>query len=261
MEGVPLDSVIYDIILPQSSLIEETPLSLDVNKIQFEDCELTPLASSTPNPKRKPTWSELEQNILLEEVTKNEKTLFGKFKGPGRGKREREEAWENVARAVNEVGICLRTGKEASKQYANLKTRAKDKLSQMKRPKTGGGPKPPSPTPVEQAMLNTLEGRPSMQGLDSGFDSGDMEVDCSSGESASNSTTSATCISSTQNSCAAKSQKGPEKKTKSLIELQKDLLMTEKKKMEMEMEVLKLKKEKLVEEMELLRIQKERLLN
>lgn len=42
----------------------------------------------------------------------------------------------------------------------------------MKRPKTGGGPKPASPTPVEQAVLESLEGRPSLQGLENGFDSG-----------------------------------------------------------------------------------------
>ncbi|XP_061186983.1 uncharacterized protein LOC133195127 [Saccostrea echinata] len=152
--------VLYDIIVENPSKINETI---------FEAVE-TPLAASTP--KRKPSWSDLEQSVLIEFVSKNEQKLFGKFKGPGRGKVEREAAWEDVARAVNDRYIYFRTGKEASKQYANLKARAKDKLSQIKRPKTGGGPKPPSPTPVEQAMLDTLEGRPSLQGLDSGFDSG-----------------------------------------------------------------------------------------
>jgi hypothetical protein len=42
----------------------------------------------------------------------------------------------------------------------------------MKRPKTGGGPKPTSPTPVEQQVLDSLEGRPSLKGLDLGFDTG-----------------------------------------------------------------------------------------
>ncbi|XP_061167537.1 uncharacterized protein LOC133176430 [Saccostrea echinata] len=156
--------VLYDIIVENPSKINETI---------FEAVE-TPLAASTP--KRKPSWSDLEQSVLIEFVSKNEQKLFGKFKGPGRGKVEREAAWEDVARAVNEFNMYLLSDrKEASKQYANLKARAKDKLSQIERPKTGGGPKPPSSTPVEQAILDTLEGRPSLQGLDSGFDSGELE--------------------------------------------------------------------------------------
>ena len=39
---------------------------------------------------------------------------------------------------------------------------------------TGGGPKPPSPTPLEQTLLtqSSLEGGPSLQGLSEGFDTG-----------------------------------------------------------------------------------------
>ncbi|XP_078323739.1 uncharacterized protein LOC144622532, partial [Crassostrea virginica] len=59
---------------------------------------------------------------------------------------------------------------EAQKQYSNLKQRAKGKLSELKRPKTGGGPKPPSPSPVEQCILDNLEGRPSLEGIVGGID-------------------------------------------------------------------------------------------
>lgn len=44
-----------------------------------------PLVSSYP--KRRSTWTDLEQSVLLEEVTKKEKLLFGTFKGCGRGKK------------------------------------------------------------------------------------------------------------------------------------------------------------------------------
>lgn len=47
---------------------------------------------------------------------------------------------------------------------------AKGKLSELKRPKTGGGPKPPSPSPVEQYILDNLEGRPSLEGIVGGID-------------------------------------------------------------------------------------------
>lgn len=64
----------------------------------------------------------------------------------------------------------LRTSGEAAKQYSNLKQRAKGKLSESKRPKTGGGPKPPSPTPIELSILEQLEGRPSLEGICGGID-------------------------------------------------------------------------------------------
>nr|XP_022311397.1 uncharacterized protein LOC111116703 isoform X1 [Crassostrea virginica]XP_022311398.1 uncharacterized protein LOC111116703 isoform X1 [Crassostrea virginica] len=64
----------------------------------------------------------------------------------------------------------MRTSTEAQKQYSNLKQRAKGKLSELKRPKTGGGPKPPSPSPVEQCILDNLEGRPSLEGIVGGID-------------------------------------------------------------------------------------------
>ncbi|XP_062608771.1 uncharacterized protein LOC134270544 [Saccostrea cucullata] len=242
MEGM---DVLYDIIIENPSKISETI---------FEPIE-TPLASSTP--KRKPAWSDLEQGVLIDCVAKNEQKLFGKFKGPGRGKAEREAAWEDVARAVNEVGIYLRTGKEASKQYANLKTRAKDKLSQTKRPKTGGGPKPPSPTPVEQALLDTLEGRPSMQGLSSGFDSGELETDRD--QLVASTSTCSELSSDTSTSVPPPCSNKENKKEQSLINLQKDLLKTEKRKLELEMELMRLKKTKISEEVEVLGLEKEKL--
>lgn len=41
----------------------------------------------------------------------------------------------------------------------------KGKLSEIKRPKTGGGPKLLSPSASEKAMLKNLEGRSSLDGL------------------------------------------------------------------------------------------------
>lgn len=83
--------ILYDMLMPNVSTAdtEETVCTIS-----------PPLVSSTP--KRKPTWTDLEQSVLLEEVTKKEKSLFGKFKGCGRGKKERETAWEDVAKAVSQ---------------------------------------------------------------------------------------------------------------------------------------------------------------
>lgn len=53
--------------------------------------------------------------------------------------------------------------------------------------------------------------------------------------------------------------KSASKKSPSLLELQKDLLRTEKRKLELEMEVLAVKKGKLEEEIGVLKLQKEKL--
>lgn len=76
------------------------PVSTEVSLISEPFITAAPLETSTP--KRKPAWSNLEQNVLIEAVSKYEQKLFGKFKGSGRGKPEREAAWEEVARTVNE---------------------------------------------------------------------------------------------------------------------------------------------------------------
>ncbi|XP_062605037.1 uncharacterized protein LOC134266837 [Saccostrea cucullata] len=44
----------------------------------------------------------------------------------------------------------------------------------MKRPKTGGGPKPPSPSPAEKSILDNLDGRPSLEGIPGGIDTSDL---------------------------------------------------------------------------------------
>ncbi|XP_056008434.1 centrosomal protein of 290 kDa-like [Ostrea edulis] len=46
----------------------------------------------------------------------------------------------------------------------------------MKRPKTGGGPKPSSPSPAEKAILDNLGGggRPSLEGICGGIDTANL---------------------------------------------------------------------------------------
>ena len=47
---------------------------------------------------------------------------------------------------------------------------AKEKWSEIKGPKTGGGMKPPFPSASEQLVLDLYEGRPSMCSLPGGND-------------------------------------------------------------------------------------------
>ena len=47
---------------------------------------------------------------------------------------------------------------------------AKEKSDAIRRKKTGGGPKPPSPSPPEMEVLHPMEVMPTMYGLTSGHD-------------------------------------------------------------------------------------------
>uniref|UniRef100_K1RHL7 Uncharacterized protein n=1 Tax=Magallana gigas TaxID=29159 RepID=K1RHL7_MAGGI len=120
--------------------------------------------------------------------TPHSSKIYNSISGAGGGKIAKDVAWREVAQTVNGSsgsGI-LRTSGEAAKQYSNLKQRAKGKLSEAKRPKTGGGPKPPSPTPVELSILEQLEGRPSLEGICGGIDTADpVETQPSTSSSAS----------------------------------------------------------------------------
>ncbi|XP_062595385.1 myb/SANT-like DNA-binding domain-containing protein 4 [Saccostrea cucullata] len=122
---------------------------------------------------RRPNWTEKEKIVLVEAVRQREDRLFGKMKGPGGVKnvKIKEGAWEEVAGAVNaNSDTTQRTVDEIKKQYANIKQRAKEKSDAIRRPVTGGGPKPPSPTPVEAELLSHLEDRPTLCGLSTGHD-------------------------------------------------------------------------------------------
>ena len=47
---------------------------------------------------------------------------------------------------------------------------AKEKSDAIRRPKTGDGPKPPSPSLPELEVLHNMEDRPTLYGLTSGHD-------------------------------------------------------------------------------------------
>ncbi|XP_050419538.2 myb/SANT-like DNA-binding domain-containing protein 4 [Patella vulgata] len=129
--------------------------------------------------KRAANWSNAEEMVLIEECTKREETLFGKIKGCGAlGKisKLKENGWQEVVDALNSQFITKkREIVEVKKKYHNIKQRSKEKLDQMKRPKTGGGPNP-SYTDAEDLLLNTMEGRPQIEGLSFGIDTDDLQI-------------------------------------------------------------------------------------
>ncbi|XP_056012119.1 uncharacterized protein LOC125661742 [Ostrea edulis] len=129
------------------------------------------ISKSSESSNHEPYWSQLEKEILHEEVISRIEIIEGKFKGSQSGKYEKENAWQAVTATVNAKGACKkRTIKQAKKQWSNMKQRAKKINSSGKYPSTGGGPKPPSPSPIDEAMLAFLSGKPSLEGVEGGME-------------------------------------------------------------------------------------------
>ncbi|XP_046549543.1 uncharacterized protein LOC124259448 [Haliotis rubra] len=78
---------------------------------------------------------------------------------------------------LKQIFVCCRRGRsglrtlsEIKKKYQNIKEKAKAKRSLSMRPPTGGGPRANYPSVPEQLVLDNLEGRPSLCGVDGGID-------------------------------------------------------------------------------------------
>ncbi|XP_071087476.1 myb/SANT-like DNA-binding domain-containing protein 4 [Haliotis cracherodii] len=121
--------------------------------------------------KRKVNWSREEEVLLVEEVSKREGILFGKLDGCQRTGQRKTRLWEEISRILNSRGTSgNRSIGEVKKKYQNIKQKAKAKRSAAVRPQTGGGPCPASPTLPEQLVLDNMEGRPSLCGIEGGID-------------------------------------------------------------------------------------------
>ncbi|XP_056010551.1 uncharacterized protein LOC130051825 [Ostrea edulis] len=219
------------------------------------------ISKSAPAPllRKRPNWTEIEKKIVVEEVQNREDILFGKFKGGFGGKTAKENAWAEVAAAVNGGSGSgnSRTSSESQKQYSNLKQRAKGKLSEMKRPKTGGGPKPSSPSPAEKAILDNLGGRPSLEGICGGIDTANLSESQPSTSSdlpstSSNLPSTSSNLPSTSSNLSEKRKakdSGKLKRKMTILELEERNLTIENEKFQEEIKKIK-------DERDLIRIQK-----
>ncbi|XP_067659157.1 uncharacterized protein [Haliotis asinina] len=131
--------------------------------------------------KRGKGWSEAEEICLIQEVLQRERTLFGDIKGCGAKSihRQRSDGWQEVTNTLNARHInAKRETVEVKKKYFNLKQRAKARIDGLKRSMsvTGGGPPPPTLTSADEALSQSLEGRPGIHGLDHGIDTDDAHA-------------------------------------------------------------------------------------
>ncbi|XP_061188820.1 myb/SANT-like DNA-binding domain-containing protein 3 [Saccostrea echinata] len=210
-----------------------------------------------------PFWSKLEKEILIEEASKRGDVLDGKFKGAQSGKAEKNRAWEEITAAVNAKGVFKkRTVKQTKKQWSNLKQRAKKINSAGRYPATGGGPKPPSPSPMDEAMLSFLSGRPSLEGIDGGFDTPATEtveqpvLQSEPGPSKPVCSTLGAVNGSCLPSTSLTAGSGKKKRTRDTDTIHLEVLEAEKEKIKLEMDYIKLKMQKVSSEIELIELKK-----
>ncbi|XP_052696656.1 myb/SANT-like DNA-binding domain-containing protein 4 [Crassostrea angulata] len=123
--------------------------------------------------KRGQNWGVDEEVALIEEVKARATVLFGSFKGCGikKGREMKEREWQKIADRLNsQFDIKRREWEEVKKKYYNVKSRSKEKLDGLKRPKTGGGPPLPQLTPGEETYLRLADGEPNLCGVEGGID-------------------------------------------------------------------------------------------
>lgn len=137
---------------------------------------------------RAQNWTSEEEIALIENVKERSLTLFGPIKGSGmKGKIKdiREKEWSFIADILNSQFDTKRRGlEEIKKKYYNIKSRSKEKLDGVKRPKTGGGPPLPALTLGEETFLRLSDGEPNIHGLEGGVDTDAPGVQCQSSTTA-----------------------------------------------------------------------------
>uniref|UniRef100_A0A8W8MUP4 Myb/SANT-like DNA-binding domain-containing protein n=1 Tax=Magallana gigas TaxID=29159 RepID=A0A8W8MUP4_MAGGI len=134
-------------------------------------------------PRSKQTKNKKNPDGLMEDV------LFGEFKGPGgkSGVAKRRQGWEEVADAINaQFTSSKRSPEECRKKYNNAKQRKKIDYLKREVRKTGGGQVELELTEAEEVLLERQEGRPSLFGLEEGFDSDDVRFTCTNRETETN---------------------------------------------------------------------------
>nr|XP_019921060.2 uncharacterized protein LOC109618208 [Crassostrea gigas]XP_034316781.1 uncharacterized protein LOC117686192 [Crassostrea gigas]XP_034319721.1 uncharacterized protein LOC117687389 isoform X1 [Crassostrea gigas] len=239
----------------------------------MELVEIQTAKETSFNKKRGTNWTPEEEILLIEEVLKYEETLFGKMKGSGsKGKhgQVKESTWRSIAETLNLNYKNDRDNETIKKKFNNIKQRGKEKISMLRRPKTGGGPAPPSLTASEDALMQAFDGRPQICGLADGIDtdandettetSKDVEsITLAPGTTSSTSSTSkpSASTSSSLSERPTASKKSKRKQMKDVLEEEElENLRMDNKRIKVEIEKLIIEKQKLEAEKELIEIKK-----
>ncbi|XP_062620184.1 uncharacterized protein LOC134281773 [Saccostrea cucullata] len=120
---------------------------------------------------RKPNWTDLEMEVLVEAYASSVKVIRGKL-SPGLTTDSKKKAWEAITNKVNSVSIgCSRTTDETKKRIQDVQSSIKKKEAFRKREamKTGGGPLAEvQMKPWELVLLSTIPSE-AIHGIEAGL--------------------------------------------------------------------------------------------
>lgn len=121
---------------------------------------------------RKSNFSASEIAVLTEKYEENIEILQSKFTNSVTNAKK-NKVWEEIAAAVNAVGVTLRTTQEVKDKWKNLQCTAKKEFNGFKKEqkKTGGGPAPSNPSEATLKIIEMFSETPSFTGLQ-GFETG-----------------------------------------------------------------------------------------
>lgn len=122
--------------------------------------------SQKSSQKRKPKFSSTELQVLVEEVVRVHRQLFGKLSlnVPESTKRR---LWSEIGQKVNAVGVTPRSLDELKKRFYDIRSLTKRKMAEIQKQAgvTGGGRNPAPPlTELEELVSSTIE-RESVTGI------------------------------------------------------------------------------------------------
>ena len=125
---------------------------------------------------RKANFSPSEIAVLTEKFEENMEILQSNFTNSITNAKK-NKIWEEIASAVNSVGVTARTTQEVREKWRNLQCTAKKEFSLVKaeQRKTGGGPAPQNPSQASLKIMNLFSDQPSFTGLQ-GFETGKLPV-------------------------------------------------------------------------------------
>ncbi|XP_061170752.1 myb-related transcription factor, partner of profilin-like [Saccostrea echinata] len=121
--------------------------------------------------KRSPNFSQIEMEILLDEVEKNRAILFSKFSKVFTNS-SKKRAWEAICEKINKANNIdhCRTVVEV-KKWSSYMSEMKKKAAQNRREtgKTGGGPPPQGLNPTQEKIVGIIGCTP-ISGIEGGID-------------------------------------------------------------------------------------------
>ena len=115
---------------------------------------------------RKSNFSASEIAVLTEKYEENIEILQSKFTNSVTNAKK-NKVWDEIATAINAVGVTLRTTQEVKDKWKNLQCTAKKEFSDFKKEqkKTGGGPAPSNPSEATLKIIEMFSETPSLTGL------------------------------------------------------------------------------------------------